>query len=89
VARFERVEGRERLELWTGSQDVFVVQRHAAQELGLAKERVVVHPCRMGGGFGGREHYDVERDAARLAAVVGRPVKVQWSREDEFRAEHR
>jgi hypothetical protein len=40
----------------------------------------------MGGGFGGREHYDVERDAARLAAAVGRPVKVQWSREDEFRA---
>ena len=86
VARFERAEGGERLELWTGSQDVFAVQRHAAQDLGLAKERVVVHPCRMGGGFGGREHYDVERDAARLAAAVGRPVKVQWSREDEFRA---
>ncbi len=40
----------------------------------------------MGGGFGGREHYDVERDAVRLARAVGRPVKVQWSREDEFRA---
>jgi CO/xanthine dehydrogenase Mo-binding subunit len=84
VARFD--EGGARLEIWTGSQDVFVVQRHAARDLGLAPERVVVHPCRMGGGFGGREHYEVERDAARLAAAVGRPVKVQWSREDEFRA---
>jgi CO/xanthine dehydrogenase Mo-binding subunit len=86
VARFERTDRGERLEIWTGSQDVFVVQRHAAQDLGLARESVVVHPCRMGGGFGGREHYEVERDAARLAVAVGRPVKAQWSREDEFRA---
>ena len=86
VARFVSADGGERLELWTGSQDVYVVQRHAAQDLGLAKERVTVHPCRMGGGFGGREHYDVERDAARLARAVGQPVKAQWSREDEFRA---
>ena len=86
VARFERAEGGARLELWTGSQDVYVVQRHAAQDLGLAKERVVVHPCRMAGGFGGGSTHQVERDAARLAAAVGRPVKVQWSREDEFRA---
>jgi len=47
---------------------------------------VIVHTHRMGGGFGGREHYDVERDAVRLARAVERPVKVQWSREDEFRA---
>jgi len=83
VARFDEGGG---LELWTGSQDVYVVKRHAARDLGLAPEKVVVHPCRMGGGFGGREHYDVERDAARLAAAVARPVKAQWSREDEFRA---
>ena len=86
VARFEPVDGREGLELWTGSQDIFAVQRHAAQDLGVPTERVIVHACRMGGAFGGREHYDVERDAARLARAVGRPVKVQWSREDEFRA---
>jgi CO/xanthine dehydrogenase Mo-binding subunit len=86
VARFGEVDGREALEIWTGSQDAFVVQRHAARDLGLPAEQVIVHQQRMGGGFGGREHYDVERDAARLARAVGRPVKVQWSREDEFRA---
>jgi isoquinoline 1-oxidoreductase subunit beta len=86
VARFESAGDTLGLELWTGSQDVFAVKRHAARDLGLAEERVVVHACRMGGAFGGREHYDVERDAARLARAVGRPVKVQWSREDEFRA---
>jgi len=86
VARFDSARGRERLEIWTGSQDAFAVKRHAADDLGVPAERVTVHMCRMGGGFGGREHYDVERDAARLARAVGRPVKVQWSREDEFRA---
>jgi CO/xanthine dehydrogenase Mo-binding subunit len=86
VARFSHADGRESVEIWTGSQDAFVVQRHAAQDLGVSKDRVIVRQRRMGGGFGGREHYDVERDAARLARAVARPVKVQWSREDEFRA---
>ncbi len=77
--------GQQSAEIWTGSQDLFVIQRHAARDLGIAKERVLVHARRIGGGFGGREHYDVERDAVRLSRAVGRPVKVQWSREDEFR----
>ena len=86
VARFTHTNGQESAEIWTGSQDAFAVQRHAAQDLGISKDRVLVHTHRVGGGFGGREHYDVERDAVRLARAVGRPVKVQWSREDEFRA---
>ncbi|MBW2697152.1 MAG: xanthine dehydrogenase family protein molybdopterin-binding subunit [Deltaproteobacteria bacterium] len=86
VAHVTRTNGGESAEIWTGSQDAFVVQRQAARDLGISKDRVIVHARRMGGGFGGREHYDVERDAARLSRVVGRPVKVQWSREDEFRA---
>ena len=45
-----------------------------------------MHPQRMGGGFGGREHYEVERDAVRLARAMNQPVKVQWTRADEFTA---
>jgi CO/xanthine dehydrogenase Mo-binding subunit len=86
VARVTRANGRETAEIWTGSQDLWVIQRHAARDLGIPEGRVTVHALRRGGAFGGREHYDVERDAARLARAVGRPVKVQWSREDEFRA---
>jgi isoquinoline 1-oxidoreductase beta subunit len=86
VARVTRENGREEAEIWTGSQDPWVVQRLAARDLGISDDRVVVHALRMGGAFGGREHYDVERDAVWLARAAGRPVKVQWSREDEFRA---
>lgn len=85
VAHVTRTNGRESAEIWTGSQDLWVIQRHAARELGISKNRVIVHAHRMGGAFGGREQYSVERDALRLARAVGRPVKVQWSREDEFR----
>lgn len=79
-------DGKQRLEIWTGTQDAWAVKRHAADDLGLDEDQVVVYPMRMGGGFGGREHYDVEKDAARLAMAVGRPVKAQWTREDEFTA---
>jgi CO/xanthine dehydrogenase Mo-binding subunit len=86
VARVVKKDGSESAEIWTGSQDAFVVHRHAAHDLGISEDQVTVHTQRLGGGFGGREHYDAERDAVRLSRAVGRPVKVQWSREDEFRA---
>ena len=86
VARIAEVGGKVLAEIWTGTQDPFAIQRMAAKELGLSADRVIVHAMRLGGGFGGREMYEVERDAVRLALAVGRPVKVQWSRADEFRA---
>jgi nicotinate dehydrogenase subunit B len=38
----------------------------------------------FGGGFGGKHGSVVALEAARLARAAGRPVKVQWSRADEF-----
>ena len=54
------------------------IKRSASRDTGLSEDGVVVYPQRMGGGFGGREYYEVERDAVRLARAVKRPVKVQW-----------
>ena len=62
------------------------MQRFASMDTGLSEAEVVIYPQRLGGGFGGREHYEVERDAVKLARAVGRPVKVQWTRADEFMA---
>ena len=74
------------LEVWSGTQDAFFVRKTLATELGLAEERVRVHGMRIGGGFGARTLVIAELEAARLAHHSGRPVKVQWSRRDEFRA---
>ena len=86
VARFNDSGADHVLEIWTGTQDPWAIKRAAAMDTGLSQDDVVVYPQRMGGGFGGREYYEVERDAVRLARAVNRPVKVQWTRKDEFTA---
>ena len=87
VARFGRRDGQDILELWLGSQDSSVSARHAAAEFGWSVDRVHLHRMRVGGAFGGRARCDVARDAWRLAWASGLPVKVQWSRADEFIAD--
>jgi len=82
VARFDQ---HGRLEIWTGTQDVTFVRAFVAKAMGLSSDRVVVHGCRVGGGFGGKMLCAQELDAALLAQLLKRPVKVQWTRIDEFR----
>lgn len=73
-----------RLEVWTGTQDAFFVRETLARQFGLSADRVLVHACRIGGGFGARTIVRQELEAALLAQAAGRPVKVQWSRAAEF-----
>lgn len=72
-------------EVWAGSQDPFYVRKAVASRLGLDQDRVVVQPMRVGGGFGGKTIVTVEIEAAVLSRLGGRPVKVQWTREQELR----
>ncbi len=72
------------LHVWAGTQDMFYVRDVLARQLGLAAERITVQSCRVGGGFGGRTLCTVELEAAVLARAAGAPVKVQWSRAQEF-----
>jgi CO/xanthine dehydrogenase Mo-binding subunit len=71
--------------VWTGTQDVSFVHATLCKWLGLSSARVVVHGCRVGGGFGGKTTVALEHHAALLAQEFSRPVKVQWTREAEFR----
>jgi isoquinoline 1-oxidoreductase beta subunit len=83
VARWH-TDGAVRLEVWTGTQDAFFVRETLARHFGLAAEAVLVHSCRIGGGFGARTIVRQELEAALLAQAAGRPVKVQWTRAEEF-----
>ncbi|WP_428247072.1 molybdopterin cofactor-binding domain-containing protein [Ferrovibrio sp.] len=76
--------GNTRLEVWTGSQDMFFVRDSLARHFGLARDAVKVHACRIGGGFGARTIVRAELEAALLSQAAGRPVKVQWRRQQEF-----
>ena len=74
-----------RLTVWTGTQAPFRVRRQLAEELELEESavRVVVPPT--GGGFGGKHVFGPALEAARLAQAAARPVRLTWTREEEFR----
>ena len=57
-----------------------------AAELGIPKAACTCIVPDFGGGFGGKHGSVVALEAARLARAAGRPVKVQWTRADEFTA---
>ena len=74
-----------RLHVWSHTQGVFPLRTDLAKALRVpAKDIVVTH--REGSGcYGHNGADDVALDAALLArALPGRPVKLQWMREDEF-----
>ncbi len=75
----------ERLTVWTGSQRPFAVREQLALEFGLDEDQVRVVAPRAGGGFGGKHSGEAAVQAARLARLAGRPVKLRWSRGEEFR----
>lgn len=72
------------LEMWVGSQDVFYQRDVVCRRLGLSPDLVRVHGCRVGGAFGGKTICTVELEAAVLAMEIQAPVKVQWTRSQEF-----
>jgi nicotinate dehydrogenase subunit B len=77
-------DGAGRLTVWTGTQQPFGVRGELAEALGVPEERVRVIVPDTGGGFGGKHAGAVATEAARLARASGRPVKVRWSRGEEF-----
>lgn len=74
-----------RLHVWSHSQGVFSLGRAIAAALDLAVDEVVVQHVEGPGSYGHNAADDVAMDAALLATKLpGTPVRVQWSRADEF-----
>jgi isoquinoline 1-oxidoreductase len=74
-----------RLTVWVGTSTPFRVRGDLAGALGLDESLIQVIVPDFGGGFGGKHGPAVALEAARLAQAANCPVKVAWSREDEFR----
>jgi isoquinoline 1-oxidoreductase subunit beta len=71
-------------EVWAPSQAPDWVQRTIAHVLEVPPEKVVVHTTLMGGGFGRRYMADFPAEGAQIAKVVGKPVQLVWTREDDM-----
>jgi CO/xanthine dehydrogenase Mo-binding subunit len=74
----------EHLTVWTGTQRPFGVREELAGAFNIPQENVRVIMLDTGSAYGGKHTGETALEAARLARAAKRPVKVEWSREEEF-----
>lgn len=70
--------------VWTGTQRPFGIRAELANAFQIPEERVRVIVPDTGSGYGGKHTGEAAIEAARLAKAAGKPVKLVWSREEEF-----
>jgi isoquinoline 1-oxidoreductase len=74
----------DKLTVWTGSQRPFGVRSELAQAFGVGEEQVRVIVPDTGSGYGGKHNGDAAVEAAKIAKATGKPVKRNWTREEEM-----
>ncbi|HYX63235.1 MAG TPA: molybdopterin cofactor-binding domain-containing protein [Burkholderiales bacterium] len=73
------------LEVWSHTQGIFGLRQEIAMVLRMPEEKIVVHHAEGAGCYGHNGADDVGLDAALLTRLLGgKPVRLQWTREDEF-----
>lgn len=73
-----------RVTAWTGTQRPFAVRDELMQAFGLSEASARVIVPDTGAAFGGKHTGEAAVEAARLAKAAGKPVHLQWTREEEF-----
>jgi len=75
------------LTLWSATQVPHYVHRELSRVLDMSPARIRVIQPPVGAGFGGKsEPFDLEFCVAKLSMITGRPVKILYTREEEFYA---
>ena len=75
---------KDRCRIWAPTQGPTLAQMTASRLTGLPPEKVRVEILPAGGGFGLRGEPDPVIDAVLLSKALDRPVKVVYTREDDF-----
>ncbi|HEU0369847.1 MAG TPA: molybdopterin cofactor-binding domain-containing protein [Candidatus Acidoferrum sp.] len=73
-----------KMTVWTGTQRPFAVRTEVANVLRIPESTVRVIVPDTGSAYGGKHTGDAAVEAARLAKSANRPVKLVWTREEEF-----
>ena len=80
----------DRVTVWSSTQTPFAARSGVAETLGIPESHVRIIVPLLGGGFGSKCDFHFEAHVAALARATGRPVKLVFSREEEFVApDHR
>jgi isoquinoline 1-oxidoreductase len=74
----------DKLTVWTGTQRPFGVRGELARAFNIPEDRIRVIVPDMGSGYGGKHTGEAALETAKLAKVAGKPVKLVWTREEEF-----
>ncbi len=74
----------DKVTVWTGTQRPFGVRSELSEHFHIPEENVRVLVPDTGSGYGGKHTGDAALEAARLARAAGKPVKRNWTREEEM-----
>ena len=74
----------DKAEIWAPTRMPGEARAYAARALNTAEANIKLHIVRAGGAFGRRRQADSVAEAIAIARVVGKPVKLLWSRADDF-----
>src|SRR6266550_4141626 len=75
--------GKDQATIYTGTQGSFETRKAVSELLGFPEKNVRVLYREASGSYGRMGADDVSEDAALLSRAVGKPVRVQWMRDDE------
>lgn len=73
-----------RVELWAPTQAQGFTEAAVSRVLGVPRDRILLHTTMLGGGLGRKSEVDFVVEAAQVAEALGKPVKVTWTREEDF-----
>jgi isoquinoline 1-oxidoreductase subunit beta len=79
---------KDKCEVWYSTQAPFICKLVASQVSGLPMDKVNINVLLIGGGFGRRAFPDVMVEAILVSKIVGNPVKVVWTREEDIKHDH-
>jgi len=75
-------------ETWSPTQNPAQVRKTVAEVLGIDEADVTVNVTLLGGGFGRKSKPDYVAEAALLSRMIGAPIKVTWTREDDIQHDY-
>ncbi|MEC7453704.1 MAG: molybdopterin cofactor-binding domain-containing protein, partial [Pseudomonadota bacterium] len=75
---------KDRVDVWAATQNPQADMETVGAMVGMDKEKINVHVTMLGGAFGRKSKPDFSAEAAFLSMKTGKPIRVQWTREDDI-----